>query len=269
MEDIGPANLPLVVSVLEIVHKNERKPEELASMIQALCASPHTRMMSHLWKAYATEKGVKLAREKGIEVDDGLTEKDKKYLLEVKIRILWKDSDPEVIKVSAEMFRKRLMDEDMNCVKWLSELIKVGEKVKVAPRNRKTNPMVIIWEILKSYLHPRAHNVLMLMYFKTTDKDNKRPYLMTAVLSALYRTEYTPYDLGELTQKWKVSPVLHTFLQSQYKLEMDFFVYDKHTAIGRSRKATAKEWVLEGALVAHQDPMYYDKVLDEIYIEVQ
>lgn len=275
-EDIGPANLPLVTLVLDICFRDLRKPEELAALVQLMCASPKTRIMSHIWRAFVAADGIKIARSKNVRVDD----ENDILTPSADIQIPWLDSDPfnETLRNYAFMFAKRLTEGDLNCVVWLGKymnLVESNVNLKLTTRTykfqhvtksrRQTSPMVIIWQIIKPYLNLKVWELLFNTYL---EHNENRPFIMTAVTCALYglngiNTEVDNFE--DLVKTWLESSIFQQLTSGQYELVIDPYVIDKHTAEGRKNKKTADDFRHEGAFVNNQDPTFHLPLLEEIY----
>lgn len=268
-EDIGPANLSLCVEIIDRLSKTERSPAELAAMIQLMCASEKTRLMSHIWRTYGTNEGRTYATSLGIPIDIQPTSEDEEYLVTY-TSPYWLENDPEELKPYAELFLKRLSQRDYNCVTWLSYYMIVSEKHKIVPRLTKLvgrkgrdHPMMIIWLMLEPYLDSTVYNVLKDAYFTYSES---RPFLMAAVVSALFNTSYEKHDISYSIELWSTCPVLGDLLESNYTLTLDDYVYDKHTLHGKKNGKDRKVFVNEGAKVEHQSELYWDETLHNVYM---
>jgi hypothetical protein len=235
--------------------------------------------MSHIWRAFVVAEGVKIARSKNVRVDD---ENDIAIESTDEALVPWCESDPNVeqLRKYAWMFAKRLKESDLNCVVWLGKYLSVVENesnanIKLAVRNykfvhvakgrRQTSPMIIIWEILKPYLHLKVWELLFNTYL---EHNENRPFLMTAVTCALYGLNDSNTEVGdfeELTKTWREASIFQQLITGQYDLSIDAYVIDKHTAEGRKNKKTADDFRNEGAFVNNQDPTYHLPLLEEIY----
>lgn len=277
-EDIGPANLSLVIRILDLLYVDAREPAELAAVVQLLCESEKTRIMSHIWRVYASPEGREMAVKKKLQIDTELRPDDTEYIIQRKSPY-WKPSDPEAVQPYAEMFLKRMQEKDYNAVAWLYYYQEHTKDIKLVPRNRRTDPMVVIWEMLGTSKGPtpglllpvKVADTLARSYFEYSEK---RPFLMMAITAALFGTKYEEIELTPIINAWKYGgpnkdthPVLTNLLTGNYTFEIDDYVLDKHTAEGRKRGAGRKEFVNEGAHVENQSPIYYSQVFADIYLE--
>ena len=264
-EDIGPANLPLIIKVVELVLDKNRDPATLATMIQLMCNSEKTRIMSHLNRTYATTEGKTYARKIGFHVDDTITEEDSQYILPLiqSGSKYWKEGDPTDIRYLAEMFLLRLQQKSFMAIDWLGRYREAVKNIKVVSRKRRTDPIVIIWEMLSTILPSKVHDILSRAYFKMSEKG---PFLMTAVVAALYSTPYQEIYIASIINTWKDHPTLLQLLNGEYEFQVDEYVIDKHTVEGKSKGASRDKFVKEGTQVIPQSELYYIKQFEDIYI---
>lgn len=275
-EDIGPANLPLVLAVLTTLDQDKRDIVEMIAMVHLLAGSEKTRIGSHLWRTYAVPEGVALARTKGVTVDTALSESDLGYLSDItsgkrKSPVAWKPSDPLEIQPYAEIFAKRLSEKDPNAVTWAAFFLEASKDKKVAPRGRRTKPIVILWEILEPLLGGPKEGHDLLRKF-SMDLTEYRPFLMTAIAYVLFEPSRERHSLAEEIARiqetaaiWRASPALPQIRSGDYELTIDDFVIDKHTAAGSRQGKSRKEFVEEGALVVPNSSIYDLPVYAEIY----
>jgi alkylated DNA repair dioxygenase AlkB len=256
-EDIGPANLPLVIKVVKLVLDKNRDVAVLASMIQLMAGSEKTRMMSHLNRTYMTMEGKIYCRKIGFPVDDVMSEGINIYSK------YWLESDPMGIRHLAEMFLLRLQERSFMAFDWLGQYKVATKDLKVKARKRRTDPMVIIWDMLASVLPYEVSDTLSKAYFKMTEKG---PFLMTAVVVALYGTSYNDLDLNPTINVWREHGSLNQLMKGEYEFTLDDYVIDKHTLEGKMKGATRNTFVNEGAMVIPQSELYYIKQFEDIYI---
>ena len=269
MEDIGPANLPLVVAVLERIAQDQRDLTTMVAMVHLMCLSEKSRIGSHLWRTYTTPEGRAIAEKKGINVETTLTKEDIEYLATPST--FWKPGDPEEIRPYAEIFYQRLQKRDPNAVAWASYYLQATEGKKVVPRNRRTNPAIVLWEMLATVMPAYPVSVLQKAYF---DSSEPRPFLMAGISWLLYNgmplTKDQPFDridLNPAVVAWTNAEFLQMLLAGNYTFEVDDYVIDKHTAEGKRRGKDRKAFVEEGAVVTNVSKQYTNVVLEEIYRE--
>lgn len=251
-EDIGPANLSLVYEVIAWTLKREKNPGKLASFVLRMAESKKTRLPSHLWSAYFTPQGMKKARKYGIdlETDEGDHED-----------LSWDRQDPEEIRLSAEMFYHYLDQGDIRCLNWLRSYLEISgmlqngklgkTKLSVKTRKKRKSPIVIIWEILNSFLDVE---VLEEAYYKLTEN---RPFLMLAVIAVLIESS------EDETQEIEIDTF--PYLNGKYSFEIDSYVVDVHTREGKKKGKSRKDFVEEGAVIIPEDMSLHNEILYQIY----
>jgi hypothetical protein len=288
-EDIGPANLPLVLMYLNMrrnidpVTKKEsfdRSYITLAALIHAMCESPKTRIMSHYARAYIDSTGRQVAASKGIAVEPMiLTEQDARYAEEArKISPFWKIGDDESIQPYAEIFLKKLQEHNPNAFMWLEMFYRASKDKKIVPRNHCKKPMVVIWHMIGSVLGKEPAEILQHAYTTKSkknkgdhSKDDTRAFLYTAVTAVLGNEPYALFDLSPYIQLWSTgrnNQFLEDMVSGKIPFpdsEIDDFVKDMHTDIGRRNKLDRNHFVNVGAVVHNQSMKYFDPVLKEIY----
>lgn len=265
VEDVGPANLPLVIQVVRLVNEENRDPATLAAMIQLLAQSPKTRLMSHISYAYRNPEGQERARKEGIVVVDTSS-----------------CHDIESIVTHIDLCLK---NRDLNVFTWVQHFSDLITRTKTkGPRTPKTrdpqkgsygkkpghttNPMALIWDLLRPYFQPHVIDVLATAYYKQSEKG---PFLSTALTAALYRNDGGRYEDMERSvardiETWRSHPTLELLIHSRYSpLVIDSYVIDKHTKEGRLKGSTLSNFVTEGAQVHNQDPTYQILHLQRLY----
>jgi hypothetical protein len=228
-EDIGPADPALSLGVIDTVLRGETKPNYLGAIIQLMAQSPKTRVMSHLWRSY-TVGGL----------NDEMTRAPS---------IHWKDNDPLEIREVANMFAYRLCQKDYRCFYWLGRYLEISRGMKVGPRNRRTKPEAIIWELLDCPLLAKA-------YF--TFREN-RPFLSLGVMLAIHGSE-PPDHIDPYARLWE--DYVKPFLSGHYTIVVDDYCVDKHTKEGRSKGRGREDFVSEGAKICNECPKFVGGVYD-------
>jgi hypothetical protein len=262
-EDVGPANLGLMVTVLKLVKAEIRDPNVLGAMVESLCSSQKTRIGSHLWRVYMNEEGRKNAVEKGLEVNDVIRPNDQ---LVINDRISG-TKDPQRLVAIAAVFRERLVEKSFSCMIWLAYFISESEGVKlppraIRPRLRRTEPIMLIWEILKDFLDASVWEILVDMYLLLSEN---RPFLMIGIVSALYRVEYKEVNIGSKALKWEKKGLSIPYLNGTHKLTIQPEAIDKHTKRGRQEGKTRETFVNDGAAVNLEDPDFAVPIFQEVY----
>ncbi|MHB1909818.1 MAG: hypothetical protein ACYCQJ_13260 [Nitrososphaerales archaeon] len=253
-EDIGPSNVSLVLEVISGV--SERKMENPAWLIGAvflLANSGKTRLPSHLYFTFGPE-GLEKAGSLGY-----------RFQLEAKEVMLgadfWKPQDPEEIRLSLENFATNLEERRFEAFYWLRQYLNIAEGKKVARRQRRESPMILLWIILARYLVAPDLEILQKAFFATTED---RPFLQLAVTMALYRLK----GKGEISirpEAVEKSTILPKLLQGQYTFTLDLYVVDKHTRAGREMGMTREDFVKQGALVIPEDPRFRVEPFSSVY----
>lgn len=240
MEDVGPANVPLVLATIQLVaEKKDFSLETLLSFVRALAASPKTRLVSHAWK------GVRALR-KDFSVP-------KRLLSHVK----WRPKDPPEVREVVDLFFHELLkkspreQEDFFFLTHLMDLV-YNEKFKglrvtprpFGPHERRSVVMAAVWEGLEKL----SSSLKPLRDFYFSHEFKEKPYFV--VLASLI----VALGLGDLEAEWPpIEEVPEEILDLSYKLRVDPFVVDMHTAAGKRMGRTRKDFVHEGAVVIPED----------------
>lgn len=251
-EDIGVANVSLVINVINFHQVNNRDPVQITNVVLALCASTKTRIGSHAYRTYATTTGIDYARSLGITTETGLPE-------ELPTLDIWLADDPSEIKPIAAAFALRLSEGSMLAFTWAATFLEVSEGQKYGLRQRRRQPVMILWQILAAFLPAEIVKPLQYAYFKCL-KD-ARCFMSMAILCVIYdqnvveHVDFTaPQDISRL-------------VAGDYELVIDqHFILDMHTPPGRSVGRDRDHFVREGAKVENQDMRFYDALLEQVYI---
>jgi hypothetical protein len=272
-EDIGVADPDLVLHVVDYVinqvHKNtDRSASYLATVVQRLANSRKTRLMSHLWRTYVTDEGKSYARTHNIQVDDIVIEDHSSDTeLSSKLERFFRPGDPEELIPLARMFYHRLSQKSYLCIGWAARYVELAKGKKVKVRRRRTNPVIILWEMMREYLPDESIDILSKAYFTLSEK---RPQLMMAISLILFYPEPRYVNIGEEirtgVQAWESSDYLTSLRTGKYELVLDDYVIDKHTKRGSLRGRTRKDFVQEGAKVENEDPRFRIAVLEDVYL---
>ena len=270
-EDIGPANLPLVLEVTRIVESGDRDPARLVAMVQLMCESPKTRMMSHAWRAYATIPGRKVSNKIGLPVDKEFTESDIAYIKQNTLSDLFLPSDPDNIRPYVLIFLKRLYEKDFNAFSWAYFFLEATKDMKLTKRkkfiqgtsrNSTGKPDILLWNALSKILSPETHDILVDAYYNHSEN---RPFLQNAILTALYEVPYKKLNIEPAVDFWNQQPLLKQMLDGNFTLDIDPFVIDKHTQQGRAMGKNIQDFVDEGAVVSPLAKDFYSETLEYIY----
>lgn len=260
-EDIGIGNFSLVLATINwVLNLKNRDPHELAAVIHTLTLTGKTRIQSHIWVAWGTEKGRKIGKDNfnfiGDEEDPEIKIIDPKY---------WSGEPESVIKI-ANNFIGRLIQKDLKAVYWLSLFRKETENLKINRRRRRTDPMIIIWDLIRAtqFYPTEVFDIMEKAYFHFSEK---KPFLMLMITALILSPVYEPFSFNENFEKWKNSEQINWFLNPgpDYSFILDPYVIDVHTRAGRSRGCTKRNFVLEGAVVYPEININVNDCLAEIY----
>jgi hypothetical protein len=202
-----------------------------------MACSLKTRAMSHAYRALITPEGRKVAKSMRVSIDDILVTPIPSSLSS------WDDSYPKTFRPLLEMMRLRLSEHNMGAIVWLGMFMKESENQKIPmktflPRRRTTQPMILVWLVLKEFLDIRVWTVLLDAYLTLTEN---RPFLMTAMMMVLYQVEYEPFTIKPEDINWN-----YDFVVQEYAI-------DKHTYQGRKKGMTRQNFVHEGAKLVNED----------------
>jgi hypothetical protein len=271
VEDIGAANLSLVTDVIRALEDGTRDINKLLAMVQLLCASPKTRMMSHCWHAYATDDGRVKAIAAELIVDNAFSAQDVIYAQQNINHPIFVNDDPESFRWYILIFLRRLEQQDINAFSWAYFYMKASANATVARRRKFINGNlrnvtgkadILLWKALAQVLPAHVHDTFVSAYYNHTEN---RPFLQCAILAALYRAPYTQTNLSQLCVNWESNPELTKMMTGAYTLVVNDYVIDKHTRLGRLKHKTIKDFVEEGAIVNSQCPIFFNEVLAELY----
>lgn len=281
-EDIGIANLPLVINVIKLILNEDRDINMLITMITKLAESNKTRIMSHLYRSYMTDEGHQCSINLGLKTtddntqindDDESVEKGVNWLM---IMANAKMSNSQALSDASKYyllkFYELLCKRDKLALYWLENYIKTSKVMnKDQTHLKKTinnsnfitrksdNPLQYVWLMIKEFLDNDLYNTIHSIFYKSSDN---RTFLMLALSSILYDVKYEP---SNLISTCLAKDYYHSLITGQYDFELDDFVIDLHTKKGRQESADRSKFVSEGALVIPQCQKYYDPVLAEIY----
>ena len=253
VEDIGPANLPLVKRILE-KPISELPDVEIYSLIVQMCNSPKTRILSHLARAY-NKSNYKISRKYGIDIERESHEDDPLNDDE-----FWFDGDDESLKQIGNIFLQRLRNRDVNAFVWGQYYHEKFGDMKVAPRNRRRKASVVLWRMMESETTKENLALLTLLekYFFTLTED--KPFLRLAI----YLTLNGNISPGSYSV---ISPTLtiEQLLTGEYEAVVKDYIVDKHTAQGKMKGADRKVFTSEGAHINNEDMRFSDDTLKKIY----
>lgn len=278
-EDVGLANFDLVLGIIKYrlaLEVEDRNFNMVCAIVQQLAGAQKTRIMSHLARVYSM-LGFQYVADNKLPLTIDNYKNVKQYNCEVDISKYIKAGDPEVLITLAKIFYIRLSEKDPNCFGWLSEYKYVADenKLKVVKRaHNTTNPMIIIWEMLKDRLHYEVGDLL----YKAWQKYEPQAFIRLALARIIYTDNSSDVyndvseELNKAGQTWQTEglPYMNKLLKADYELELDDYVIDMHTSRGKAKYKDDVEGRLNfaknGAYVANEDLTYHVDLFEKIYI---
>ena len=269
-EDVGPANLSLVLEVTRIVESKNRDVGILYQMVKLLSQSKKTRLPSHCWRSYANPDGRKVSLKLGLPLDTEFTSDDLLFINENKNCDLFTKSDPENIRKYLLTFWNRLIKKDFNAFTWCYFYLEESKDLVLKPKRKKfikgnqrcstSKADILIWKVLSKFLDTECHDILVESYYDFTEN---RPFLQLAIIVALYELKYQKINIIADPND---NDHINDMLNGRYEtIKIDDFVIDKHTKDGRNSGMTVNDFVDEGAYVANEDLTYRNELLAKIY----
>lgn len=260
-EDISPNNLAIILAVTQMVQTKDRDLNKLLWAVDVLSKCSKTRLMSQAWRTYGTEEGRALAKsyELNINLDYDRTYIDKHLNHPMFL------NDSLEMKEMILMFLYQLQNQDYQAFTWASLFLakfgqdKVASRAKFVNNNKyKTSYAdIMLWRALYLVLDNNVYDILVDAYYNHSEK---RPFLQNAILIAINNLPYQKYEIN-----FEPYPGVADLYEGNYQIEIDDYVVDKHTRLGRLNGKTIQDFVDDGAKVIPQDPEYYDEILEEIY----
>lgn len=253
IEDIGPANFPLVCETFRLVRNRDLDPETLVRLIVTLCRSKKSRLGSHVYSVFFRPDGMKLAKERGVQIDDSYPENN--------LNVEWTDdNNPDMRSYLAALMTRQ----DMRAFIWLRYYQISGEKVKkLKSFRRRTNYMA---PLIHALTNGKGDNYTQLRdaYWFLSEK---RPVLVLLVLAHIYQFGNKQGYIwkGSISNDPEKSVDIEWLKRGDYTLELDNFVIDKHTKRGRLHGKTRKDFVFTGGLVTNESDKYKVQSFKDIY----
>lgn len=264
-EDIGPANLPLVLTVINLVESKDIDIYKLMAITHLMCDSLKTRIMSHYWFAYTNPIGKKFAGEKGIIINDEITSDYEN----IDLVDVFFESDPLNIRPYILMFYKCIHEKNLNAFVWSTKYYEITKDIKIKKRKKfilrrsrsiTGNPCILLWKVLSQFMAPEIHDILCDAYF---NHNENIPFLQLAIIVAIHKLPYSMLNITPTIEIWSKNDTLQQMLNGKFELQVDDFVIDKHTKKGKYKGI--KEFVLNGSIVSPQHPDYINSTYKEIY----
>jgi len=258
-EDIGIANVGLIVSVLKLILSKNRNAEVLGAIVLALCKEKKTRIASHVHYYYVTS-GLCLRDEEEEEEE----EKEEFLPSDVAVKYL---NDEQISFL--ESFVKCVIKKNLKAAHYAFKFFNSVENLKIpfvkitSSRKISKADIILLHELSKLNGLGSLNETFIESYFTFNEK---RVFFYMMLLPCFYEvTDTYEYDLVRMGEYIKED--LQPFIKCEVELKVDDYVIDKHTAEGKRRGSNTKKFVTEGAKVENQDFRYYDERLAKIYEE--
>jgi len=282
VEDIGPANAPLVMDVL--FKLNEARTsisfESLISITAALAESSHSRFCSHLFRTYSNlEKMQDYAR-----------------LLQKPDLPIIVPNNYQIVEVTAENSMTLTLDgilpppnhlltmityilTNVPVENYLSRyriislmafyFVQASKPVK-ADKNPMLEPILsmdAVKALLKSFQLPVNVNDLFLSLIKAVTDKNRRALFMFAAIYAIFQFKETKSDLSDYEHFWSTNetnvPFIFRLRENMYQVVIDEVVADIHTG-KKKTDASMYQFRTDGAAVANEAAV--DIYLKQLYV---
>jgi len=172
VEDIGPANVPLVSEVLDTCLNDDLSPNNLFKMISEMTRSLKTNIVGDISKIY----NCKVSREcnkLGFKVDIESRKTDWEIIDSDE---LWYEGDPEKIRPYLNIMLERVREGDRNAFGWADVYFRKCENLKVKKRRNRTRAEVVFWhalDIISCPKNDRAYKKILILlenaFFNSTE----------------------------------------------------------------------------------------------------
>ena len=259
-EDIGPSDINIVLRVLVnvIEDNNNRSYSVLASMIQGLCTSKKTRVLSHLNRTY-NPAGEAARNKYNIKIVSNKT-------------ITWqsKKEDPPGLDELGSEFNNALSESRLDAFYWYyqlrNKLMEDDKYLKGSRRFNRKGADMIIWEILEKHTDKVVFPILLKAYNTFTEKN---VFLSLCIFVSVKKLTGIVFNLDVNVKSWDKHYLIPDLLLGRYTLIIDPWVIDKHTSDGRQQGKNRDDFVKEGSLVIPEDETYMTeeyRVYKEIYM---
>lgn len=263
VEDIGPANLPLVSNVLtSFLDEESRTAENLHQMVVEMAQSPKTRICSWLARAYSFENR-QISLENGLETEDESRDNDPLTCH------FWEESEIEEkpeLTAYGTIFWQRLTQRDRNAFVWGQVFLNnIGSWKLTKRRQRRTKPSIILWEMLRSVeplANVRVYQKIIPLLEKSFFDLDEVAFWRLAVFLAIESPAKPGISTVELPPKTHPECLNDDF----ESIVLPDFVIDCHTREGRSLKKSKSDFRLEGTKVMNEDQRFVDPQLLQIYL---
>lgn len=231
VEDIGIANIDLVLYTINYIDNKEPDDKKLIQLVVLLCESDHSRAGSHINKYFKNKPDM--------EVDK---EKMKKYMDKYKAKRYNKGDNKHLIKYLCKFEYWYSKEKSLNCIYYVIKISNMSFTKDGPLRLGHTNPMRKVWEIMDDGSF--EFDLLNKCFWSQTEK---RPFLMMYLMIKLVIDDYE-YELPDTS----INKKYYKYIDGDYDLELDDYVFDMHTAKGRSKGKNRSDFIEEGSYVANE-----------------
>ena len=289
-EDIGPANFSLVYNVLLSSKDRNMSPYDLCNMVIEMCQSKKTRIMSWYKYAYGTKDGREKARKAGYEFPENYTDEQvtqikkeaKRYNLDKYIGV--KEKAPKAERNLehaiewAIMYKIMLEKRDTLAFFYLGLFNELAYPNKVPDKHSikvsqislgdksTTDVKVVLWYLIKELFPKKIFDIFLHWNYQTDKNKSNMVFLYVLTTAYIYNEDLSKVKQEDYSKNffpYNVSNMFIPLVNGNYTMKIPDYVLDKHTG---AKGKGIKEFVTEGALVTNQDPRYYDKKLEALYM---
>ena len=229
LEDIGIAAPTLLYMVNDVLNTrpNTKLSPQLPYLIKCMSTSLHSRCYSHIrawWKTYKpiSPPSPKFKYSLGMDED----------LRQVVDNFIWCMENKEI-----------------SAYYWMNQIMDI-EKLKVK-RPRSTRPGFLIFDIIHKLkmIPDRKTYDICVEWYKNMKMKEQFLCVMHPVMLYILGDHVSKYNPNPITDKYDYNAYNKPLLN--YTLELDTYVYDKHTLIGKRMGRSYSDFAVEGSLVAY------------------
>ena len=174
-------------------------------------------------------------------------------------------------------FVEKFNDNDDNMYYYMFKIFNSGEKISKGGFRKKKEYIYKIWEKLFSLEKVKNNELIkkVLNYkFYEFDKNKKRGerFMFLVNCIELLRIDKKYDEYNDLMDKYNVNNIKDKEIveilkyNSEYK-QMDEYVIDMHTSMGRKMGKNRKDFALEGCVVLNEDKTFLKKEWRDYYIK--
>ncbi len=226
LEDIGIA-CPQIVTVIDELFEdwdttNQKLSVNMLKAVKIMCMCPHTRFYSHLRAYLKTRKP-----DQNVPV----------YIHPL--------GDDEKLRESVDNLVWCLENKDTNAWFWIEQILR--EEKLVEKHEGSIRPGFLIFEILRHFTNDPILDTCE-KWYKTLKVKEQFLCCMHPVYTYILGVESFPLNT-DFPQDFKP----YNSCLSNKLIELDDYVYDMHTRVGRSIKRDSADFAIEGSLVAYEN----------------